>query len=167
MANINLYQPGQPANPQSNFRKPKRQYLPESVAAANAVAVILVEKYGQQPWILQCMTAIQEAVQNSVEMLSGSPPVGNGLGLGQGGQYQFAARTAAELQATADQAAVGGSVSPANQRQQVAGEQAEAALASGNVDMFTQLQRAAGLQDPATGQVADTKHEPTTDEWLI
>ena len=167
MANINIYQPGQPANRQAQPTRAKRHYLPESVAAANAVAVILAEAYGQQQWILQCMTAVQEAVQNSIEMLSGQPPAGNGLGLNQGGQYQFAARTAAELQATQAEAAVGGQVSPATRQQQQAGAQAEAAMAAGQVDMFAQLQQAAGLQDPASNQAPTQTHEPTTDEWLV
>lgn len=171
MANVNIYQPGQPANPGAQPARAKRQYLPEATAAANAVAVILVEKYGQQAWILQCMNGIQECVQNSVEMLSGQAPQANALGLHQGGQYQFAARTAAELQATQDQAAVGGQVSPATVQQQQAAAQADQAMAAGNVDMFAQLQRAAGMQDPATGQVApqqqEAPSEPGSDKWIL
>jgi hypothetical protein len=135
------------------------------------VAVILVQKYGEAAWILQCMTAIQEAVQNSVEMLSGAPPQANALGLHQGGQYQFPARTAAELQATQDQAAVGGAVTPASPQQRQAQAQADQAMAAGDMDMFSRLQRAAGMQDPATGQVApqptEAKSEPASDEWII
>jgi hypothetical protein len=136
------------------------------------VAVILVERYGQAQWILQCMNAIQEAVQNSIEMLSGQAPQSNALALGQGGQYAFAARTAAELQQTQDQAAVNGVVSPATVQQQKAGQQADAAMAAGNVDMFQVLQRAAGMQDPATSQAPpqqqqEAPNEPGSDEWLI
>lgn len=135
--------------------------------------MILVKRYGQAQWILQCMNAIQEAVQNSVDMLSGQPPQSNALALGQGGQYAFAARTAAELQQTQDQAAVNGVVSPATAQQQVAAQQADQAMAAGNVDMFEVLQRAAGMQDPATGQVSQPQQqqeapsEPGSDEWIL
>lgn len=143
------------------------------------MAVILVERYGQAQWILQCMNAIQEAVQNCVENLSGHAPQSNALALGQGGQYAFSARTAQELQQTQDQAAVNGVVSPATVQQQVAAQQADAAMAAGNVDMFQVLQRAAGMQDPATGQVPvqapqqqpqqqqEAPSEPGSDEWIL
>lgn len=132
--------------------------------------MILVAKYGEAQWILQCMNAIQEAVQNSVEMLSGAPPQANAIGLNQGGRYQFAARTAQELQATQDQVADGGQVSRATPNQLQAAAQADQAMAAGNVDMFQRLQRAAGMQDPATGQVAQSqepRHEPGSNEWII
>lgn len=180
MAAINIYQPGQPANPGAAPARAKRQYLPEATAAANAVAVILVERYGQAQWILQCMNAIREAVQNSIEMLSGQAPQANALALGQGGQYAFKARTAQELQQTQDQAAVNGVVTPATAQQQRFAEdpriaqQAEQAMAAGNVDMFQVLQRAAGMQDPATGQVppqqpqqTEAPNEPGSDEWIL
>ena len=134
------------------------------------MAVILVEKYGQQSWILQCMTGIMECVQNSVQMLSGAAPVGNAMGLGQGGQYSHAARTREELQATQHLVADQATVSPASVHQVQAGIQADAAMAAGNVDMFAQLQRAAGMQDPATGQVApqqEAPSEPGSDEWIL
>ena len=135
------------------------------------MAVILAEKYGQQPWILQCMNGIQECVQNSVEMLSGAPPQANALGLHQGGQYQFAARTAAELQATQAQVADNGQVSQASVQQQVAAQQADAAMAAGNVDMCAQRHRAAGMQDPATGQgppqQQEAPSEPGSDKWIL
>lgn len=169
---VQIYQPGQTANPGIQPARPKRQYLPESTAAANAVAVILVERYGQQAWILQCMNAIREAVQNSIEMLSGQAPQANGLSLAQGGQYQFAARTREELQATQQLVADNGQVSGASVQQQQAAHQADAAMAAGNVDMFAQLQRAAGMQDPATGQVAppqpqEASNEPSSSEWIV
>lgn len=138
------------------------------------MAVILVERYGQAQWILQCMDAIREAVQNSIEMLSGQAPQANALALGQGGQYAFKARTAAELQQTQDQAAVNGVVSPASARQQVAAQQADQAMAAGDVDMFQVLQRAAGMQDPAAAQAlpqqpqqTEAPNEPGSDEWII
>ncbi len=165
---VNIYQPGQPAN-QPPARAAK-QYLPEAVAAANAVAVILVEKYGQQPWILQCMTGIQECVQNSVQMLSGAAPQANALGLAQGGQYTQPARTAEELKATQHLVADSRTVTPAAAQQVAAQEQANQALANGQLDMFAQLQQQAGMQDPATGQVApqqESPSEPGSDEWIV
>ena len=133
--------------------------------------MILVEKYGEQTWILQCMTAIQEAVQNSVQMLSGAAPVQNAQALRLGGQYSHPARTAQELQASQSEAAINGTVSAANARQQAMASQAEASLAAGNVDMFEKLQRAAGMQDPATGQVApqqqEAPSEPRSNEWIL
>lgn len=172
MANVNIFQPGQPANPGVPPVRAKRKYLPESTAAANAVAVILVERYGQAQWILQCMNAIQEAVQNSIEMLSGQAPQANAQPLAQGGRYAFAARTAQELQATQKLAAENGVVTPATRQQQLAGQQADQAMAAGNVDMFEVLQRAAGMQDPATGQAPQPQQqeapsEPGSDEWII
>ena len=164
---INTYQPGQ--RPGAAPTRGPKQYLPEATAAANAVAVILVEKYGQQPWILQCMTGIQECVQNSVQMLSGAAPVGNAMGLGQGGQYSHPARTREELQATQHLVADQATVSPASV-QVAAQAQANQALANGNLDMFSQLQQAAGMQDPATGQVApqqEAPSEPGSDEWIV
>ena len=135
------------------------------------MAVILVEKYGQAPWILQCMNAVQEGVQNSIEMLSGPAPQANAQPLAPGGRYTMPARTAAELQASQAQAAINGAVTPATVQQQQAAQQADAAMAAGQVDMFAQLQHAAGMQDPATGQVApqpaEAPSEPGIDEWLV
>ena len=120
------------------------------------------------------MNAIQEAVQNSIEMLSGMAPQANAMPLGRGGQYSFPARTAQELQATQDQAVVNGQVSNANVQQQQAMQKADAAMTAGDRDMFAVLQRAAGMQDPATGQVApiqpqqqEAKNEPGSDEWIL
>jgi hypothetical protein len=132
--------------------------------------MILVEKYGQQQWILQCMNGIQECVQNSVQMLSGAAPVHNAVGLAQGGRYTHPARTAAEIQATQEQAAVAGMVSPAAPGQAVAAGQAEQALADGQLDMFALLQKQAGLQDPASqGMPAQEApvNEPGSDEWIL
>ena len=165
---IERYDGGRPANQQQ--RQPK-QYLPEATAAANAVAVILVEKYGQQAWILQCMTGIQECVQNSVHMLSGSAPIQNQMPIRQGGRYTQPARTAQELQATMALAADSGQVSRAAPQQREMANQADTALANGDLDMFAVLQRQAGLQDPATGQVApqqqEAQNEPGSDEWIL
>ena len=169
MANIRTYQPGQPANTGQPTRA-KRQYLPDSVAAANEVALILVKTYGEQPWILQCMNGVQECVQNSIEMLSGQAPQANAMSLAHGGRYSFAARTREELQASQDQVASNGQVSAATVRQQQAAQQADQAMAGGDTDMFARLQRAAGLQDPATGQVAqpqEAPNEPRSDEWIL
>jgi hypothetical protein len=133
------------------------------------VAVILVKHFGQQAWILQCMTGIQECVQNSVDMLSGAPPT-PAQALGAGGEYAFPARTAAELQASKAEADHSGQVSAARESQVVAQQQADLALANGQLDMFAVLQQAAGTADPATqgmpAQEAPTS-EPPTDDWLI
>lgn len=133
--------------------------------------MILVEKYGNQPWILQCMTGIQECVQNSVQLLSGAAPQVNALAIRQGGQYTQPARTAQELRATQHLAAESAAVTPAAAQQVAAQEQANQALENGNLDMFAQLQEAAGMQDPATGQVApqptEALSEPGSDEWIL
>ena len=135
--------------------------------------MILVQAHGQQPWILQCMNAVQEAVQNCVELLSGSPPQGNGLPIGRGGQYQFPARTREELQASQAEAAVNGHTSPASIAQQQMLAQSEMAMAAGNVDMFAVLQKQAGLYDPASQgqpvqpQQQEAPSEPASSEWLV
>lgn len=117
------------------------------------------------------MTAVQEAVQNSIEMLSGQAPQANAMPISQGGQYAFPARTRQELQATQDQAAVNGDVSRASPQQVAAQQQADQAMAAGQVDMFAQLQRAAGMQDPAaTGgepQKQEVRSEPASDDWIL
>lgn len=133
------------------------------------MAVILSRDYGNQQWILQCMEGIQQCVQNSVQMLSGAPVQGNNLAIGAGGNYQFPARTREELQATQREAAVGGTVSPATAQQQQVAQQADAAMAAGNVDMFEVLQRQAGMQDPASQGMPqqEAPSEPGSDEWLV
>lgn len=119
------------------------------------------------------MTAVQEAVQNSIEMLSGAAPQANAAPLSQGGQYAFPARTREELQATQQQAAVNGQVSQAHPQQLQALQQAEAAMANGELDMFAVLQQRAGMVDPATQGGAPQQHapevtsEPASDEWIL
>ena len=167
MGTIKLYDPTTPTR--GGAPRAKRQYLPAATEAANAVAVILVKHFGQQAWILQCMTGIQECVQNSVDMLSGAPPT-PAQPIGQGGQYAFPARTAAELQSSRQQAAHAGQVSAAHENQLAAQAQADLALANGQLDMFAVLQNAAGTADPATqGMEAQEApaSEPATDDWLI
>lgn len=133
------------------------------------MAVILAQKHGNQAWILQCMTAVQEAVQNSIEMLSGAPPQTNAMAIGRGGQYQFPARTAAELQATQNQAAVNGETSAPSMQQAQIMQKADAAMAAGNVDMFALLQQQAGIVDPASqGMPVQNQEAPAGDnEWLL
>lgn len=134
--------------------------------------MILVQEYGQQPWILQAMTAVQEAVQNCVQNLSGTmAPRMNADPLvpGQGG-YAMQARTPAELQASAAQAAHAGQVSQARSNQLNLAQQAETALANGQLDMFAVLQKQAQIQDPASQGMpptAEVQSESGSDEWLI
>ncbi len=137
--------------------------------------MILVKDFGEQTWILQAMTAVQEAVQNCITNLSGTvaPPMNaEPLVPGQGG-YAMPARTAAELQASAAQAAHSGQVSQARESQQQAARQAELALANGQLDMFAVLQKQAGVQDPAsegvppTAPAPEVKSESGSDEWLL
>ncbi len=130
----------------------------------------MVQEFGQQAWILQAMTAVQNAIQNCIENLSGTQaPAMNADPLGQGGTYAFAARTAAELQASAAQAAHAGQVSDARVQQAAAAQQADVALANGQLDMFAVLQGQAGLQDPASQGMPPTEvpNEPRSDEWII
>lgn len=133
--------------------------------------MILVKHFGQQQWILQCMTGIQECVQNCVEQLSGTvAPSIPAQPISQGGQYAFPARTAAELQSSKQQAAHAGQVSAAHESQVVAQVQADQALANGQLDMFAVLQQAAGTADPATqGMPAQEApaNEPSTDDWIL
>jgi hypothetical protein len=134
------------------------------------VAVILVKHFGQQQWILQCMTGIQECVQNCVEQLSGTIAPTPSQPIGQGGQYAFPARTAAELQASRQAAAHAGQVSAAHENQLAAQAQADQALANGQLDMFAVLQQAAGTADPATqGMPAQEApaNEPPADDWIL
>lgn len=132
--------------------------------------MILVKHFGQQQWILQCMTGIQECVQNCVEQLSGTMAPIAQQPIGQGGQYAFPARTAAELQASSQAAAHAGQVSAAHDAQVAAQAQADQALANGQLDMFAVLQNAAGTADPATQGVPANEpapaKEPTTD-WIL
>lgn len=134
------------------------------------MAVILVQKFGQQAWILQAMTAIQEATQNCIENLSGTMgPVVNNNPLGQGGQYAYPARTAEELRSSSAAAAHAGQVSAAQAAQKAHADQADIALANGQLDMFAVLQEQAGLQDPASQGMppTETPNEPGSDEWIL
>ncbi len=172
MANIKLYDPATlPAAPGviRNTTRRNRVYLPEARAAANAVAVVLVGKYGQVAWIMQAMTAVMEATQNCIEQLSGQAAPESSLPLGDGGQYNFPARTAQELQASAAQAAHVGNVSAARDAQVQHAQDADIALANGEVDMFAVLQQAAGVQDPASQGMPATEvpSEPGSDNWLL
>ena len=167
MGTIKLYDPTTPTR--GGAPRAKRQYLPAATEAANAVAVILVKHFGQQAWILQCMAGIQECVQNSVDMLSGAAPMPS-QPIGQGGEYAFPARTAAELQATRNQAAHAGQVSAAHEDQITAQAQADQALANGQLDMFAVLQKAAGTADPASqGMPAQEapNNDPASDDWIL
>lgn len=116
------------------------------------------------------MTGIQECVQNCVEQLSGTIAPTPSQPIGQGGQYAFPARTAAELQASRQQADHSGQVSAAHESQIAAQAEADQALANGQLDMFAVLQQAAGTADPATqGMPAQEApaDEPPADDWLI
>lgn len=158
---ITIHQPGRQPTARA-----KQQFLPVAREAANAVAVILARDYGNHPWILQCMDGIQQCVQNSIQMLSGAPVSGNNVSLSQGGQYTHKARTAEELKASQEQAAVGGSTSAATVQQQQQMAQADAALNAGNVDMFEVLQRQAGVADPASQQPEATNAKGSN-EWIL
>ncbi len=172
MAQINLYDSTVPANAPV---RSKRQYLPAATTSANSVGVILVQEFGQQPWILQAMAAVQEAVQNCIQNLSGTvAPVMNADALVPGaGGYAMPARTREELQASSAQAAHAGQVSQARAAQVQAAQQAEVALANGQLDMFAVLQDKAGLQDPAsqgippTAPAPEVQSESGSDEWLL
>lgn len=124
--------------------------------------MILAAEYGNQQWILQCMNGIQQCVQNSIQMLSGAPVEGNNLALGQGGQYQFPARTAQELQASRAEVADSRGVADAT-------PQERAALDQGNVDMFEVLQQQATVRDPASQGMPtqEAPSEPRSDEWIV
>lgn len=116
------------------------------------------------------MQACQEAVQNCIEMLSGTvAPRMNNQPLGQGGQYAFPARTREELQASAAQAAHHGQVSQAQVQQVQMAAQADQALANGELDMFAVLQRQAGFADPASQGEAQPTPEAKggSNEWLL
>jgi hypothetical protein len=77
--------------------KPRREFLPEATAAAEATGEILTHRFGDQPWIFQIKDAIKNAVQNGIENLSGSVVTQNGA---PGGSYQYPARSREELLAT-------------------------------------------------------------------
>lgn len=114
------------------------------------------------------MEACREAVQNCIQILSGTQaPTMNNQPLGQGGQYAFPARTAAELQASAAQAAHQGQVSAANVQQVRMAQQAEHAMANGNVDMFELLSRQAGIADPASQAKPIKQEDAREDGWRL
>lgn len=79
----------QPAPP-----KPRRQFLPEATAAAQATGEILGSRFGPQPWIEQVMFAVQNAVQNGIENLSGTSISSNAH---PEDGYRYRARTKDEL----------------------------------------------------------------------
>lgn len=74
--------------------RPPRQFLAEATAAAQAAGEILSRRYGQQPWIEQVCTAVQNAVQNGIENLSGTSISSNSH---KDDGYRFAARRKEEL----------------------------------------------------------------------
>lgn len=120
------------------------------------------------------MEACREAVQNCIEMLSGTQaPRVNNRPLDQGGRYAFPARTREELQASAAAAAHQGQVSAAHAQQAQLAAQADQALAHGELDMFAQLQQAAQLADPASQGMPPSQPQPQeatragSDEWLL
>ncbi len=119
---------------------PKPVYLAEARAAANAAGQILVAQYGEHPWILQIMEAVQQAVDRGVKQLSGSQaPTANAMpGDIQSQGYVMPARTAEDVSPNFIAAP---SDNPAPNQRDV-----EAAMAAGTVDMFAQLARVA---DPA------------------
>lgn len=78
--------------------KPRRQFLPEASAAAQATGEILRDRFGAQPWIDQVMAAVQNAVQLGIENLSGTSISVNSH---PGDSYRFGARSAEELKASA------------------------------------------------------------------
>ncbi len=119
------------------------------------------------------MSACQEATQNCIEQLSGSAgPIVQAQPLGQGGQYAFPARTAAELQASSAQAAHAGQVTAHRAQAAQLEEQSAQALANGELDMFAVLQQRAGMQDPASQGMppsapVEVPNEPGSDQWLL
>lgn len=80
--------------------RPKRQFLPEATAVGEAARQILTKRFGgvTQPWIEQVVFAVQSAVQNGIENLSGSSVATNNK---PSDAYRFPARNAEELKATA------------------------------------------------------------------
>ena len=102
---------GQPRQRRTDIPKPR--HLREATDAAQAVGEILVRVHGQAEWILQIMEAVQNAVTNGVQRFTAAPVVGsNQLALGQGGGYQFPARTREELIDTTQVAAEERAIDP-------------------------------------------------------
>lgn len=173
MGSIRLYDSTTPTAQQR--QRQKQQYFPAATSAANQVGVILVQEFGQQQWIIQCMQAVQEAVQNCIINLSGTQaPLMNAQPIAEGGQYTMPARTAQEIQQSAAAAAHQGQVSAAHSQQLELAAQGDQALANGQLDMFALLQKQAGLQDPASQGMPPTDIQATevtsdagSDEWLI
>jgi len=98
---------GQRSKPARAPAKPRRQFLPEATAAADATGQILERRFGYQPWIEQVMEAVKHAVQNGVEQLSGSSITSNAH---PDDGYRFRARTKEELLQSQQLAANNGNV---------------------------------------------------------
>jgi hypothetical protein len=132
--------------------------------------VILSKRFGEQDWILQAMSAVQEAVQNCIENLSGSAgPQGNAMPLGHGGQYAHPARTAAQIKATP--AAQTGESARFSVAQLATEQQSQQALADGNLDMFAKLQKSGGYADPVTQPQPQPQPQESNDAdgngWIL
>ncbi len=76
----------------------RRQFLPEATASAEAAGQILTDRFGPQPWIDQVKSAVLNAVQNGIEILS-RPAVS--VNANPNDPYRFAARSAQELKESA------------------------------------------------------------------
>lgn len=112
---------------------------------------ILVEKYGQYPWILQIMEAVQGAVQLGIEQLSGSmgPAANSQPGDIQAQGYNMPARTREDVVQQNPQILQQPSDVPLPRNDQLV----QQGLQEGNNDMFALLSRA---QDPAQQQLGQS-----------
>ena len=78
-------------------RIPKPKYLPEATAAAEAAGRVLVDHYGEQPWILQAMEVVRGGLQNAIPQLRNAAPAGNMESFQNGAGYVMPPRTAEEI----------------------------------------------------------------------
>lgn len=124
--------------------------MEESRAAANATGQILVAKYGQHPWILQIMEAVQGAVDIGVKQLSGVAPVANAA---PQDPYNFPARTGQEVIQANPQMMDRPADNPVPTQQQV-----QQGMSADN-DMFAQLARVADPGRPL-GQAPPSQPMP-------
>ncbi len=135
---------------------PRQQHLPEATAAANAAGRVLVEKYGEAPWILQAMEVVRGGIENCIRQLSGTAVPHNNASFNEGARYVHPARSADEIKA--DMAA----------RRQNANSFAEVFQeeAKGGDDLFDRLSRTIGAEEEIPNAATNKPDNSSSMPWL-
>jgi hypothetical protein len=119
----------------------------------------LIEKYGEQPWILQAMEVVRGGIENAIRQLRGPAPAGNMNTFAGGAQYQHPPRSAEEIKAD---------MAERRRTQPDQFAQAFEEEAEEHDDLFARLSRTIGLEpEEVPVETTDERHSGGEMPWVF